>query len=285
MNKSSSKCELYTSCCFNISKEITKRYSTSFYSATSLFPSRIRKAIYSVYGFVRVADEIVDSFHDSHQEEMLIDFEKDYYKAYREGISTNPILHSFQITVKEYEIPDAYIRAFLKSMKTDLNKKEYETEEEIKDYIYGSADVVGLMCLKIFCMGDGPLFEALKNKAMRLGSAFQKVNFLRDLNEDYTLLGRLYFPGVEIDAFSEDSKYRLVADVEKDFKEALDGIRMLPKSSRLAVFTAYRYYLELLRIIKKTPARKLLSKRVRVSGFKKMIILFSSMIKNKFNAF
>lgn len=283
MNDISVKYKLYRSYCFNASREITKIYSTSFYSATGLFPPHIKQAIYNIYGFVRMADEIVDSFHENNKEQLLLAFEQDYYRAYQEGISSNPILHSFQLTVKQYDIPDEYIQAFLTSMKSDLKKKEYKTEEEIKAYIYGSADVVGLMCLKIFCDGDASLFESLKQPAMSLGSAFQKVNFLRDLREDYALLGRLYFPNLSVSELNEETKNLIVQDIEKDFLNAYEGIKKLPKETRQAVLTAYNYYLDLLRTIKKTPSAKLLSKRVRVPDFKKLLILLSSAIKNSLN--
>lgn len=283
MSNSSERYKLYRSSSFKISKTITKDYSTSFYAATYILPNDIRDAIHSLYGFVRIADEIVDSFHEQDQEKVLRDFERDYDEAYRLGISTNPILHSFQLTVKEYNIPDEYIRSFLTSMRSDLDKKHYETEEEISDYIYGSADVVGLMCLKIFCRGDEALFEQLKQPAMRLGSAFQKVNFLRDLQDDYELLGRLYFPGIAIESFDEKAKDSLIREIDKDFCETYEGILLLPKESRLAVYVAYRYYRQLLHIIQKTPARSLISKRVRVGDAKKMLILLTSIIKNKLN--
>ena len=248
-----------------------------------MLPEDIRDAIHSLYGFVRIADEIVDSFHEHDREKLLRDFERDYDEAYRMGISTNPILYSFQWTVKQYNIPDEYIRSFLTSMKCDLEKKSYETEEEIASYIYGSADVVGLMCLKVFCRADEALFERLKQPAMRLGSAFQKVNFLRDLREDYVLLGRLYFPGVALESFNEEAKNSLIREIDQDFCEAYEGIRQLPRESRLPVYVAYRYYRQLLHIIQKTPAPSLISRRVRVGDVQKMLILLTAVLKNKFN--
>lgn len=283
MSNSSERYQLYRSCSFKISKAITQEYSTSFYAATDMLPEDIRDAIHSLYGFVRIADEIVDSFHEHDQEKLLREFEQDYDEAYRVGISTNPILHSFQWTVKQYDIPDEYIRSFLTSMRYDLEKKSYETKEEISSYIYGSADVVGLMCLKIFCRRDGALFERLKQPAMRLGSAFQKVNFLRDLREDYVLLGRLYFPGIALESLDEEAKDRIIREIEEDFYEAHKGIRQLPKESRLPVYVAYRYYRQLLHIIQRTPAPSLISKRVRVGDTKKMLILLTSVIKSKLN--
>ena len=283
MSNTNERYKLYRSCSFKTSKTITQEYSTSFYAATDMLPEDIRDAIHSLYGFVRIADEIVDSFHEHDREKLLRDFERDYDEAYRMGISTNPILYSFQWTVKQYNIPDEYIRSFLASMRCDLEKKSYETEEEIASYIYGSADVVGLMCLKVFCRADEALFERLKQPAMRLGSAFQKVNFLRDLREDYVLLGRLYFPGVALESFNEEAKNSLIREIDQDFCEAYEGIRQLPRESRLPVYIAYRYYRQLLHIIQKTPAPSLISRRVRVGDVQKMLILLTAVLKNKFN--
>lgn len=269
----------YRSCSFEMSRALTKRYSTSFYSASNLFPEDIRPAIHSIYGFVRIADEIVDSFHEHRQAELLDLFERSYCLAYEYGISPNPILHSFQLTVKQYGIPDEYIQAFLSSMRADLKKKEYQTAE----YIYGSADVVGLMCLKVFCKGDDRLFAELKGPAMRLGSAFQKVNFLRDLKEDCFVLGRTYFPNLSAETFDESMKGELVREIENDFDEAYRGIEKLPKGARLAVHTAYKYYRELLAKIKRTSADKLLHTRIRVPDYQKAMLLLSAVVKNKMN--
>ena len=271
----------YRLCSFEMSRALTKMYSTSFSSASNLFPEDIRLAIYSIYGFVRIADEIVDSFYEHKQTELLDLFERSYYLAYEYGISPNPILHSFQLTVKEYGIPDEYIQAFLSSMRADLNKKSYQTEEETAKYIYGSADVVGLMCLKVFCEGDVQLFDELKKPAMKLGSAFQKVNFLRDLKEDCFVLGRTYFPNLSAETFDNSMKDALVREIERDFDEAHKGIDKLPKSARLAVHTAYKYYRELLAKIKRTSADKLLHTRIRVPDYKKAMLLLSAIIKNK----
>ena len=271
----------YRSCSFDISRALTKRYSTSFYSASNLFSEDIRPAIHSIYGFVRIADEIVDSFHEHKQAELLDLFERSYYLAYEYGISPNPILHSFQLTVKQYGIPDEYIQAFLSSMRADLEKKEYLTAEETAKYIYGSADVVGLMCLKVFCKGDEHLFAELEGPAMRLGSAFQKVNFLRDLKEDCFVLGRNYFPHLSAETFDETMKGELVREIEADFDEAYRGIQKLPKGARLAVHTAYKYYRELLAKIKRTSADKLLKTRIRVPDYQKAMLLLSALVKNK----
>lgn len=281
MQEKESCLKKYNELAFVLSEETTKRYSTSFYSASRFFHSEIRQAIHSVYGFVRLADEIVDSFHDFDKKELLDKFEEDYFLAYNSGISLNPILHSFQITVREYNIPKEYIENFLSSMRADLDKKEYKTDAEIKNYIYGSADVVGLMCLKIFCQNDEELFKKLYDPAMRLGSAFQKVNFLRDLRDDVLLLGRTYFPDFNIERFDEEAKYKLIKEIEEDFLEANKGIRNLPNSSQLAVIIAYKYYLRLLNKIKHTPANKIIERRIRVSDSNKILLLSSTIIKYK----
>lgn len=281
MQKKENSIEKYNELAFLISKETTKKYSTSFYSASKFFDAKTRQAIHSVYGFVRLADEIVDTFHDYDKKALLEKLKKDYSLAYDLGISTNPILHSFQITVKEYNIPNEYIENFLKSMSADLEKKEYKTKEEANDYIYGSADVVGLMCLKIFCKNNNELFNRIYNPAMRLGSAFQKVNFLRDLKEDVLNLGRTYFVDFKIEKFDEENKLELIKDIEDDFKEAKLGIKELPKGSQLAVIIAYKYYLCLLNKIKQTPANKVIEKRIRVSDSSKLLLLFNTLIKYK----
>lgn len=273
----------YHNLCFDISKQVTKAYSTSFYTATQLFDADIRSAIHSIYGFVRFADEIVDSFHAFPQKSILERFEQDYYFAAEQGISANPILHSFQLTVKQYGIPDEYIQAFLNSMRADLEKKAYKTKLESNQYIYGSADVVGLVCLKVFCGNNTSLFQSLREPAMRLGSAFQKVNFLRDLKYDVFLLGRTYFPDFSIENFDDRAKDRLVKEIEADFKASYAGIRQLPDNSRLAVTVAYKYYLGLLEKIRQTPASRLLSKRIRVSDFHKFALLSGAVIKNTFH--
>ncbi|NCB25535.1 MAG: phytoene/squalene synthase family protein [Bacteroidia bacterium] len=266
-----------------ISRQVTRSYSTSFYSATQLFSPSVREAIYGIYGFVRLADEIVDSFHGHDQRAMLDRFEADYDFAREQGVSSNPVIHSFLIAVKRYGIEDAYIRAFLSSMRADLDKKVYATRVETDQYIYGSADVVGLMCLCVFCENNKTLFEELRLPAMRLGSAFQKVNFLRDLRQDVVELGRLYFPGFSMEQFNEQSKQELVRDIQADFTEALEGIRRLPDSSRLAVHTAYRYYSRLLDKIRDTPAQKLVSRRIRVPNAEKFRLLLGAIIKHKFH--
>ena len=283
MTENSNSIKQYHAVGFELSKHLTKAYSTSFYSATQLFGKETRKAIHSIYGFVRIADEIVDTFQGFDKKSLLQKFEADYYTAYSQGVSSNPILHSFQLTVKKYDIPQEYIVEFLSSMRADLEKKVYLSKSEMNDYIYGSADVVGLMCLKVFCGKNQNLFQSLFVPAMRLGSAFQKVNFLRDLKEDVKVLGRNYFPDISIDNFDEKSKELLIKDIQNDFDEAYAGIKKLPEDSRLAVMVAYKYYLALLNKIKKTPANELMNKRVRVSDFKKMLLLSTAFVKHTLN--
>jgi phytoene/squalene synthetase len=266
---------------FGMSREVTRHYSTSFYSATQLFPPAVREAIHGIYGFVRLADEIVDSFHGKDQRALLDRFEAEYDFALEQGVSSNPVINAFLLTVNRYHIDDAYIRAFLASMRADLDKKVYTTRLEAEHYIYGSADVVGLMCLRVFCDGDDHLFRDLVPPAMRLGSAFQKVNFLRDLRQDVLELGRFYFPGFSMEQFDEATKLELVRDIEADFAEALKGIRRLPESSRLAVHTAYRYYLRLLDKIRNTPAGELLTRRIRVPNSEKFWLLSGTVVKHK----
>ena len=264
---------LYNEISFTTSKLITKKYSTSFSNAVSTLPDEMRKAIYSIYGFVRLADEIVDTFHDVDQEFLLDDFEKEYYKTLRLGISMNPVLHSFGITVTKYAFPDELVDSFLKSMRADLSKQVYENNSELDSYIHGSANVVGLMSLLVFLDGNKQRYEELKDPAMKLGSAFQKVNFLRDLKADSHGLNRLYFPDVEIDNFTEEVKGLLVKDIEKEFEEAKKGIKELPGKSKLAVYIAFVYYKKLLQKIKHTPASQVVKTRIRVPDGVKLVLL------------
>ncbi|WP_298474894.1 phytoene/squalene synthase family protein [uncultured Maribacter sp.] len=274
---------IYTQLSFSCSKIVTQQYSTSFSSAVRMLSPKIRSAIYSIYGFVRFADEIVDSFVTYNQEELLNDFEKSYYQAFKNNISLNPILHSFQETVKKYNIEDALIQSFLKSMRADLHKTNYSTQEDYETYIYGSADVVGLMCLKVFTNGNTEKYELLKEPAMRLGSAFQKVNFLRDIKEDYEVLNRSYFPNINLKNLSPDDKKLIISEIKEDFKEAYKGVVRLPLESRFGVYTAYRYYLKLLRKLETTPSHKIMDARIRVSDFMKVNLLAKSFIRFKLN--
>ncbi len=272
----------YDEVTYKISKLVTNNYSTSFSLGVSLLDSSIRKDIFSIYGFVRFADEIVDTFHDTNKEQLLNDFEESYYKAYQEGISLNPILHSFQLTVKKYQIDDALIQAFLTSMRYDLHKKEYD-EKGIIEYIYGSADVVGLMCLKVFVYGNEEEYNELKPYAMRLGSAFQKVNFLRDLNNDVSELQRTYFPILRQKPLNQETLRTIIEDINDDFKQARLGILKLPKSARTGVYTAYLYYLSLLRKIKRTKPTRIMESRIRISNFHKILLLNQAYFSVKTN--
>ena len=257
---------------------ITKKYSTSFSVAVALLAPSIRQAIYNIYGFVRVADEIVDSFEGYPQEDILNRFEEEYSYALKLGISTNPIINAFQKTVIEYSIDDSLVRAFLRSMRADLSKQIYASKEEMEDYIYGSADVVGLMCLKVFVNGDTKEYDRLKDAAMSLGSAFQKVNFLRDLKQDYAHLNRTYFPNIDPENLTTEDKNKIVQEIKEDFNAAYIGIKELPKEARFGVYVAYKYYSQLLKKVDKTPAKVLMDKRIRVSNSLKTYLLFQSYI-------
>jgi phytoene/squalene synthetase len=274
---------LYDSISSESSKIITKKYSTSFSIAVNLLSSNIREAIYNIYGFVRVADEIVDSFEEYPKEELLDRFEEEYRYSLKVGISTNPVINAFQGTVSKYNIDHALVDSFLKSMRTDLEKQNYDNQEEIDNYIYGSADVVGLMCLKVFVQGDDGKYNNLKEPAMKLGSAFQKVNFLRDLNEDFENLNRSYFPNINPNNFTEEDKSKVLLEINNDFEEAYKGIVKLPKEAKLAVYVAYKYYFNLLHKIERTPSKTLKEKRIRVSNPKKMALLVVSFFNFKLN--
>ncbi|MFO7656055.1 MAG: phytoene/squalene synthase family protein [Bacteroidales bacterium] len=258
------------------SRLITRSYSTSFSLATRMFDEETRDAIYSIYGFVRVADEIVDTFHGYDKVHLLAKFKEDYHDALKHGISSNPVLNAFQYTVKKYGISEEHVLAFLNSMKADLTKNDYFNQSETNEYIYGSADVVGLMCLKVFCNGDQELYNKLKLSAMKLGSAFQKVNFLRDLKNDIENLGRRYFPELTENQLDNRIKNQLIADIQSDFEVAFTGIRHLPGRSKLAVLIAYYYYRSLLRKIQHTPARNVINSRIRISNIRKFLLLMKA---------
>ena len=272
---------LFDEVSFKCSVLVTKSYSTSFSLAVKMLAPSIREAIYSIYGFVRFADEIVDSFHNFDKETLINDFEEEYYKAQKRGISLNPILNSFQHTVDKYNISDDLIQSFLKSMKMDLIKSQYVSKEEYDDYIYGSADVVGLMCLKVFVNGNEEKYNELKEEAMRLGSAFQKVNFLRDLKDDNLVLNRNYFPGVDLNSFHENSKAMIIQEIEEDFEAALQGIKKLPMEAEFGVYTAYVYYKKLLRKLENTPCDKIGTERIRVSNYTKGLLFANSFVSYK----
>lgn len=275
--------DLYNEVSFKTSKLITKKYSTSFSIAVSTLPQEMRQSIYSIYGFVRLADEIVDTFNTTNQKALLDDFEKEYYKTLENGVSLNPVLQSFGITVTKYQLPNELIDSFLKSMKADLSKQVYDNNTELDNYIHGSANVVGLMCLLVFLDGDKKKYNELKDSAMKLGSAFQKVNFLRDLKADTQGLNRLYFPEVDMDNFTEEVKQVLVKDIENDFNEAEIGIKELPGKSKLAVFIAFTYYKKLLQKLKQTPADMIVNTRIRVSDTTKFALFGKAYMKYKLN--
>lgn len=275
--------EYYIRNSYKVSELITKKYSTSFSLATSLLEKEKRKAIYAIYGFVRLADEIVDSFHAYDKAFLLSNLNEQLNYALENGISTNVLLASFANTVKKFNIEKKHIDAFMESMKYDLTKTDYTNCEDLNQYIYGSADVVGLMCLKVFCNGKQGLYNELEYSAQRLGSAFQKVNFLRDLNNDKKELGRTYFPEIANKQFDKNSKRLIEQSIENDFKEAWIGIKRLPGRSKLAVALAYFYYKTLFEKIKKSTPEHLLSERVRINNITKYIILLrvSFMYKTK----
>ena len=265
------------------SKNVTNSYSTSFSLATKMLSKSIRQDIYNIYGFVRFADEIVDTFHDYDKKELLNRFIDELNFSLKNKISTNPILNSFQHTVNKYKIDYGLIDSFLKSMKMDLKKIKYNSEKEYKEYIYGSADVVGLMCLKVFVSGDEKTFKNLKPSAMALGSAFQKVNFLRDLNADFHDLNRTYFPNLDFKDFDDQSKMLIMEDIENDFRKALKGIYELPNNSKFGVYAAYKYYKRLLVKLKRTSYMKIKNERVRVPNYQKVDVLARSYVRYRLN--
>ena len=271
--------DIFSTIAFKTSKLVTKAYSTSFSIAVGVLPAETRNAIYSIYGFVRFADEIVDSFHDSDKEHLLSCFEADFREALDKGISMNPVLHSFALSIRKYNIDISLVDAFLESMKADLHKKNYDTSEDLSRYIYGSADVVGLMCLKVFVDGDEKIYRDLSEPALKLGSAFQKVNFLRDLKADIEVLDRKYFPQFLHAEFDESAKKEIISNIEHDFQVAREGIRKLPGRSQLAVLVAYIYYSDLLAKIKHTPARQIISQRIRISNSRKLYLFLKSHVK------
>ncbi len=265
------------------SKIVTKTYSTSFSMATKMLANSIRQDIYNIYGFVRLADEIVDSFHEYPKKDLFIRFEADLEVALKNKISLNPILNAFQHTYYKCNIDRELVDAFMNSMRLDLHKSIYKTEEEFKNYIYGSADVVGLMCLKVFVNGDQEKYDALKKPAMALGSAFQKVNFLRDLKADHDELNRTYFPNTDLNNLDEIAKQHIIDDIENDFAEGLNGIKLLPIEAKFGVFMAYRYYSQLLKKLKKTPALEIKNTRIRVPNYKKVELLTRIYVKYQLN--
>jgi len=260
---------------------VTRSYSTSFYSAVNMLGRSIRQDIHNVYGFVRLADEIVDSFHGFDKTYLLDKFEKDYYESLEQKISLNPVLNAFQKTVHKYNIDLRLVDAFLSSMRMDLDKKDYFSREDYERYIYGSADVVGLMCLKIFVEGNEDEYQRLKTSAMKLGSAFQKVNFLRDFKSDIELLERSYFPNVNLQELDYQSKEDIINEIKLDFEQAYQGIIQLPKSSKKGVYTAYVFYKRLLKKLDNTPHEQILETRIRVNDFMKVGLKVKSAMEVK----
>lgn len=274
---------LFDTVSFACSEKVTKAYSTSFSSAVKMLAPSIRQDIYNIYGFVRLADEIVDSFHDYDKVTLFEKFEIELATALQDKISLNPILNSFQHTVHKYNINKELIDAFMKSMKLDLVKQVYKTTEEYQEYIYGSADVVGLMCLTVFVKGDEKKYNDLKDSAMKLGSAFQKVNFLRDLKTDFEELNRTYFPNTDLTKLTESSKKEIIDEIEADFKLAYDGILHLPMEAKFGVYTAYRYYKRLLNKLKATPSTEIKNTRIRVPDYQKFELLARCYVKYRLN--
>ena len=274
--------KLYTDVCQECSEHITKRYSTSFSAGIKCFDKKLRAPIYAVYGFVRFADEIVDTFHQYDKATLLKRFRTDTYTAIEERISLNPVLQSFQEVVHHYHIEMDLIDAFLDSMEMDLHFEKYH-DSLYRQYIYGSAEVVGLMCLRVFTEGDDVAYEKLKETAKALGSAFQKINFLRDMKSDFDERGRVYFPGINFQHFDDHQKRAIETDIQADFDKGYEGIVQLPKSARFGVYLAYTYYLNLFKKIKKANVERVQQDRIRVSGRRKVYLLCSSVFKNSFN--
>lgn len=271
--------ELYQKTSTECSKVVTLNYSTSFSSAIKLLQPALRPHIFNIYGFVRLADEIVDTFHDHDKSLLLHQFEEETFNSINRGISLNPILNSFQQTVKTYDIELHLISAFFASMRSDLSVNRYD-RQGYNEYIYGSAEVVGLMCLHVFCEGDKKLYNKLKGAARALGAAFQKVNFLRDIQSDFHDLSRLYFPGCDFHRFTNSDKLQIEQDIEKDFIIAYEGIRNLPLKARFGVYVAYKYYYSLFKKIKSTEPAHILRKRIRIPNYQKMYILLRAGVKN-----
>lgn len=265
------------------SELVTRQYSTSFSSAIRLLHADLRQPIYGIYGFVRFADEIVDTFHDFDKAALLQRFSNETWLAIEEGISLNPILHSFQNVVRQYNIPHELIKAFLYSMELDLHKTDYATVREMDEYIYGSAEVVGLMCLCVFCEGNAEKYAALKDSARRLGAAFQKVNFLRDIQADFKSLNRTYFPEFDYYNFNDGVKQRIEQDIAADFEAALPGIRQLPWKARFGVYMAYRYYSALFNKIRHMQPQRVLERRVRVADHQKLLIVAAAKMRYRLN--
>ncbi|MBK6828537.1 MAG: phytoene/squalene synthase family protein [Chitinophagaceae bacterium] len=272
--------ELFHTTSESCSRIITQRYSTSFSSAIKMLHKDLRTPIFNIYGFVRFADEIVDTFHDHDKVTLLAQFKKETYDAIQRGISLNPVLNSFQLTVNEFNIDLKLVNAFFHSMEMDLEKKNYDCAG-YKEYIYGSAEVVGLMCLYVFCEGKKELFDKLEAPARSLGAAFQKVNFLRDIKADYNGMSRVYFPGCDFNNFTKEDKLKIEADIEADFQHAYEGICGLPFKARFGVYVAYKYYLSLFKKIRKLQPARVLEQRIRIPNYHKAMIIIRAGVKNQ----
>jgi phytoene/squalene synthetase len=274
--------EIFDIVSFKSSKAATQAYSTSFSAGIRLLHSRFQNAIYGVYGFVRFADEIVDTLHEYNKEELLKKFRQDTLQAIEDRISMNPILNAFQIVYHNYNFDFELVDRFLISMEMDLDKHEYD-RDGYEAYILGSAEVVGLMCLKVFTEGNEEQYNHLKPYAMRLGAAFQKINFLRDMKDDFNGLGRAYFPGVDFTRFDDDVKMEIEREIEQDFDYAYKGVLMLPKDARLGVLIAYVYYRRLFSKIRSIPSHRIMEERIRIPNSSKYALLMSCYIKNNLN--
>lgn len=274
--------QLFDNVCIKTSKMVTNSYSTSFSLGIKFLHKEFQDPIYSIYGFVRFADEIVDTFHDFNKRELLEEFKIETYRSIERGISLNPILNSFQCVVNHYKIDLKLIETFLKSMEMDLEKKDYDSEG-YKQYILGSAEVVGLMCLRVFVKGNQIMYDDLTPYAMSLGSAFQKINFLRDLHSDYLGMGRVYFPNVELTKLDPETKLSLENDIELDFNKGLEGIKLLPKDSRFGVYVAYIYYRKLFNKIKSLHPERIMEERIRIPNSQKMVLFASSYVRHSLN--
>jgi phytoene/squalene synthetase len=272
--------ELFHNVSESCSSIVTQKYSTSFASAIRMLHKDLRAPICNIYGFVRLADEIVDTFHDFDKRALLEDFKKETYDAISRKISLNPVLNSFQLTVNKYQVEHELIDAFFRSMEMDLTNQAYD-KKGYEEYIYGSAEVVGLMCLYVFCEGNKEAYTRLKEPARSLGAAFQKVNFLRDIKADYAGLARVYFPCCDFNNFTAADKNKIEADIQDDFKHAYNGIIHLPLKARFGVYVAYKYYLSLFRKIKRTDPSQILEKRIRIPNYYKALIVFRASVKNQ----
>ncbi len=275
--------QLFTDTSLACAQLITRRYSTSFSLGIRTLDKALHRAIYAIYGFVRWADEIVDTFHKQNKAALLAEFERDTYVAITAGFSLNPVLHAFQWAVNTYQIDHEFIDAFLRSMEMDLEDRNYR-QELYEQYIYGSAEVVGLMCLRVFCQGQPALFDQLKAPARRLGAAFQKVNFLRDIRSDYEERGRVYFPGLRYEQFDDRAKRAVEEDIRADFEAAYAGIQQLPRSARLGVYLAYIYYLKLFHKLRRAPASQVMAERVRLPDNTKLLLLAGSWLRYRLRA-